>query len=95
MKSIISLLEGLQIRLKLAQNTGNLELASAIQCAQGNANAQAQHVMGSLEPVGVLLDLAGTMFDIVGDAGDQTAGGRIANRLGEPQCARPGRAGGR
>ncbi|MGC2407111.1 MAG: hypothetical protein WA431_11950 [Candidatus Cybelea sp.] len=66
MKSIISVLEGLQIRLKLAQNAGNLELASVIQCAQGNANAQAQHVMGSLEPVGVLLDLAGTMFDIVG-----------------------------
>ena len=66
MKSIISVLEGLQIRLNLAQKTGNLELASVIQCAQGNANAQALHVMGSLEPVRILLELAGAMFEIVG-----------------------------
>jgi hypothetical protein len=66
MKSIISLMEGLQIRLDFAQSVGNLDLATTIQCAQGNANAQAQHLMASLEPVGVLLDLAGTMFEIAG-----------------------------
>ena len=66
MKSIIQLLGGLQIQLDLAQGTGNLELTNTIQCAQGNANTQAQHLMASLEPIGVLLDLAGTMFDIAG-----------------------------
>jgi len=66
MKSIIQMLGGLQVQLDFAHNTGNLDLASTIQCAQDNANAQAQHLMASLEPIGVLLDLAGTMFDIAG-----------------------------
>jgi len=66
LKSIIGLLEGLEIQLSFAQSTGNLDLINTIQCAQGNANTQAQHLMASLEPVGVLLDLAGTMFQIAG-----------------------------
>jgi hypothetical protein len=66
MKSVLSLLEGLQIQLDLAQSTGNFEQVAMIQCAQGNASIQSQHLMASLGPVGVLLDLAGTMFDIAG-----------------------------
>jgi hypothetical protein len=66
MRSIIAIMQGLQIKLNLAQNSGNLDLITTLQCAQDNANTQAQHLMASLEPVGVLLSLAGTMFDIAG-----------------------------
>jgi hypothetical protein len=66
MKSIISILGGLQIRLELAQSSGNLDLANTLQCAQSNADAQARQLMSSLEPIGVLLELAGTMFEIAG-----------------------------
>jgi hypothetical protein len=64
MNSIITLMEGIQIKLDVATNSGNLEQVALLQCAQGNANAQAQHLMASLEPVSVLLELAGTLFDI-------------------------------
>jgi len=50
----------------LAQSSGNAELLAHIQCAQGNANAQAQHLTASLEPIGVLLELAGALFGIAG-----------------------------
>jgi hypothetical protein len=66
MNSIITLMEGIQIKLDVAMSSGNLEQVALAQCAQGNANAQAQHLMASLEPVSVLLELAGTMFDIAG-----------------------------
>jgi hypothetical protein len=66
LKSIVTLMEGLQIQLDLAQSTGNLDLINTILCAQGNASAQAQHLTNSLEPVGVLLGLASTMFEIAG-----------------------------
>jgi hypothetical protein len=66
MKSLLNVMEGLQLKLDLAQNSGNDELVNTIQCAQQNANAHAQHLMSSLEPVGILLDLAGDLFGIAG-----------------------------
>jgi hypothetical protein len=66
MKSLLAVMEGLQLKLSFAQQSGNLELANTIQCAQANANAQAQHLTSSLEPVGVLLELASALFDIAG-----------------------------
>jgi ribosomal protein S5 len=59
-------MEGLQLKLNLAQSSGNDELATTIQCAQENAQNQAQHLTASLEPIGVLLDLAGSLFGIAG-----------------------------
>jgi hypothetical protein len=66
MKSLLRIMEGLQLRFNLAQSTNNTELMSTIQCAQSNASAQAQHLTASLEPVGVLLDLASALFGIAG-----------------------------
>jgi hypothetical protein len=66
MKSLLKVLEGLSIKLEFAQSSGNAELLASIKCAQGNANAQAQHLTSSLEPIGVLLDLAGALFGIAG-----------------------------
>ena len=66
MKSLLKVMRGLQLKLNLAQSTGNSDLANTIQCAQENAQAQAQHLTSSLEPIGVLLDLAGSLFGIAG-----------------------------
>jgi hypothetical protein len=66
MNSIITILGGLEIKLNLALESGNSDQIALLKCAQGNANAQAQHVMASMEPVKVLLDLAGDLFDIAG-----------------------------
>jgi hypothetical protein len=66
MKSILKVMEGLQLKLSLAQASGNDDLANSIQCAQENASAHAQHLTSSLEPIGVLLDLASDIFGIAG-----------------------------
>jgi hypothetical protein len=68
MKTIIGVMSGLSLRLSAAKSSGNSELASAIQCAQQNAQAQAQHLAASIEPIGVILDLAGTLFGLAGIA---------------------------
>jgi hypothetical protein len=66
MKSLLRVLEGLELKLNLALQSGNSELVNTIQCAQANANAHVQHLTSSLEPVGVLLDLASALFEIAG-----------------------------
>lgn len=67
MKSLIAIMSGITLQLQLAQ--GNDELTQTLQCAQENAARQAQHLTASIEPVGVILDLAGSLFDIAGVPG--------------------------
>jgi hypothetical protein len=66
MKSLLGVMERLELKLNLEQQSGNFERISTIQCAQANANAHAQHLTASLEPVGVLLELASALFGIAG-----------------------------
>jgi hypothetical protein len=65
-KSLLKVLETIESKLNLAQLAGNAELLASLQCAQDNANAHAQHLTASLEPIVVLLDLAGALFAIAG-----------------------------
>jgi hypothetical protein len=57
---------GLSIQLNLAQAAGDADLVNAIQCEQSNAQALAGNMIASIEPIGVILQLAGTLFGIVG-----------------------------
>jgi len=66
MKSLINILGPLNLQLSAAQQSGNNELVATLQCAQQNAQTQAGQVMNSLGPVGVLLELAGPLFEIAG-----------------------------
>jgi hypothetical protein len=66
LKSLLHILGPLTLQLNLAQQSGNDELVSTLQCAQQNAQTQAGQIMKGLGPVGVLLDLAGPLFDIAG-----------------------------
>lgn len=66
MKTLLGLMSGLSLQLISAQNAGNTELASSIQCAQENAQAQAAALGASIEPIGVILDLMGSVMGIAG-----------------------------
>jgi len=64
--SLIKIMEPISLQLTAAQQSGNSELIAMLQCAQNNAEIQAGQVMNSLGPVGMLLQVAGTLFSIAG-----------------------------
>ncbi len=66
MKSLLGVMGGLNLQLLAAQAAGNEDLTTSIRCEQENAQTQAGHLMASVEPIGVVLELAGTLFGIVG-----------------------------
>jgi hypothetical protein len=66
MKTLMAMMEGLQLNLDAARTGGNFELEQALQCAQDNAQASADSMMKAIEPVGVILDLIGPMMGLVG-----------------------------
>jgi hypothetical protein len=66
LQSLVGIMNGLNLQLAAAQTAGNTDLVSAIECEQGNAAALAANLTNSLQPIGVILQLAGTLFGIIG-----------------------------
>jgi hypothetical protein len=66
MTTLIGTIEALETQLSAALANGDNDLMAAIQCEQNNAQALAGTMTASLEPIGVILQLAGTFFSIVG-----------------------------
>lgn len=66
LKSILAVMGGLALQISSAQAEGNSELMAALQCAQDNASASAQHTMSAIEPVLVILSLAEPFLGIAG-----------------------------
>jgi hypothetical protein len=66
MKTILAVMNGLSLQLQAATAAGNTTLINSIQCAQQNASAQAAQLTTAIEPIGVLLDLAGTLMGLAG-----------------------------
>jgi hypothetical protein len=66
LKSLLAIMSGLSLKLDAARAAGNIELAESLQCAMDNAEAQGQHLTTAIEPIGIILDLAGAVFGIVG-----------------------------
>jgi hypothetical protein len=66
MQSLLQILEQIEGQLSAATAAGNTDLITALQCAQGNAQTQAAHFTAAIQPVGVILQLAGTLMQIVG-----------------------------
>lgn len=66
LKTILAVMGGLALQIGSAQAAGNSELLAALQCAQDNANASAQHMMSAIDPVLVLLSLAEPFLGIAG-----------------------------
>jgi hypothetical protein len=66
MKTLLGIMGGLSLQLTAAQAAGDTDLINAIQCEQDNAQALASNMTASIEPIGVILKLAGTLFGIAG-----------------------------
>lgn len=66
MKSLIGIMSGLTLQLSAAQAANDIDLATAIKCEQDNATAIASNMTASIEPIGQVLQLAGTIFGIAG-----------------------------
>lgn len=66
MKTLLGVMGGLAIQLSAAQANGDTDLMNAIQCEQSNAQVLAGNMTASIEPIGAILQLAGTLFSIAG-----------------------------
>ena len=66
MKSLLGVMKGISLQLEAANASGNTELQRTLQCAQDNAATSAQHLTKSIEPIGVILGLAGSLMGLAG-----------------------------
>jgi len=64
MQSIIGMLEGLNLNLTAALQSGNTDAAAAIQCALEDAQTTAAGSLTAIQPIAVLLQIAAPFFDI-------------------------------
>jgi hypothetical protein len=64
LKSVVKLMTTLGLQIEAAQ--GNPDLLSALNCAQGNANASAQNLTQAIDPIMTLLDLANPVLSMAG-----------------------------
>jgi hypothetical protein len=66
MQSLLQIMGQIESQLNAATAAGNSDLITALQCAQGNAQTQAAHFTNAIQPVAVILSLAGTLMQIAG-----------------------------
>jgi hypothetical protein len=66
MESVLGLMSGLTLDLNAAMASGNAELQRTLECAQENAAIAADHLTKSIEPIGVILKLAGPLMGLAG-----------------------------
>jgi hypothetical protein len=66
LRSIVELLSGLELSIAGATAAGNTDLLATLKCAQGNAQTAADGMMQGIEPIKVLLELAGPFLGIAG-----------------------------
>jgi len=66
LKTLVALMGSLKLQLDAAHSAGNFELEETLKCAQANAEISGQHMTKAIEPIGVLLDLAGPLMGLAG-----------------------------
>ncbi len=64
LRSIAKLLGDLEVSIAQAKRDGNADLLATLQCAKENAQASAAGTLQGIEPIKVLLDLAGAFMSI-------------------------------
>jgi hypothetical protein len=65
LQSIAKLMSGIQLSIQTANATGNKALLAQLQCAQGNAAAQAQAALGQTDVIQLLLTLAQPLLGLM------------------------------
>ena len=66
MKSILAIMSGISLQLRVAERDGNTELLDTLKCAKENAELQAQHLTAAVEPIGVILELVAPLMELGG-----------------------------
>jgi hypothetical protein len=66
LKTLLGVLTEISSQLNGALASGNTELITILQCAQANADLQAQHLTASIEPIGRILELAAPLMELAG-----------------------------
>lgn len=66
LKSIVEIMNGLELQMATARQNGNDELLAQLACAKENAEIAASGQMQALEPIQILLDLAKPFFTLGG-----------------------------
>jgi hypothetical protein len=64
MKSVLDVMKGLGLQLKIAEADDNAALKAALECAQENAQNSAAHAMQSIEPIRTILDMLAPIFEL-------------------------------
>lgn len=66
MQSLLRIMTQIESQLSAATAAGNTDLITLLNCAQTNAQTQAAHFTAAIQPLSVILELAGTLMQIVG-----------------------------
>lgn len=66
LRTVLEVMKGLNLQLDAARAVGDSELVNTLECAQKNAQTSSEHLMKSMEPIGVILDLVGPAMGIAG-----------------------------
>jgi hypothetical protein len=66
LKDIATMMSGLSISIATAKVNKNTELLAQLQCAQNNANAQAQAALGSMDMIATVLAVAEPLLALAG-----------------------------
>jgi hypothetical protein len=65
LKSVVELLDGLELEISSAAQNGNDALAAQLQCAKENAMLAAQGSMMAIDPIATVLEIAGAFFALM------------------------------
>jgi hypothetical protein len=66
LRSIMALIGGLELKIATARASGNEDLLATLKCARANADSSLASTMMGLEPIGILVELAGPFLSIAG-----------------------------
>jgi hypothetical protein len=66
LRSVVALLADIELKISAARASGNVDTLSSLECARENAQAAMASTMIGIEPIGVLISLAGSFMKIIG-----------------------------
>lgn len=66
LKTILAVMQGVELKIADAEAAGNTELVRALECAKKNAQRSAEHAQQSMEPVINIIGLVQPFLEIVG-----------------------------
>jgi hypothetical protein len=66
LRSVVALLADIELKISAVRASGNVDTLSSLECARENAQAAMASTMIGIEPIGVLISLAGSFMKIIG-----------------------------